>query len=171
MGQEKEAYDFLYEFWDNLSTQEIYKSWPEGLVLAFFKEKGLFSTEPLEDLIRQTIAPGLKRKFSLAATNADLNRYDRFNESYSLEQIIQIARGSAAVPVIFPHVQVGDYDYIDGGMISTYDIGGVVERCRDDGFRDSDIIVDVVLCQGKSLEAKNVSGEGTIGVAKGIGKS
>lgn len=164
VGMERDAYAFLYDFWDTLSTQEIYKNWPEGIVLAFFEEYGLFSTEPLEELIARTIAPGLKRRFSLAAVNADTARYDRFNETLSVQEIKEAARGSAAVPVVFPHVHVGDFDYIDGGIISTYDIGGVVERCRDDGFQDEDIVVDVVLCQALSLEEKNITGESTSGV-------
>jgi len=35
---------------------------------------------------------------------------------------------------------------VDGGMFSNVAIGDPIERCRDEGFSDEDIIVDIILC-------------------------
>jgi len=37
---------------------------------------------------------------------------------------------------------------MDGGVLINLDIGGAVERCIDDGYDYSDIIIDMIFCSG-----------------------
>ena len=38
---------------------------------------------------------------------------------------------------------------VDGGTYSNVSIGDPIERCRDDGYADEDIIIDLLLCYEK----------------------
>jgi predicted acylesterase/phospholipase RssA len=53
---------------------------------------------------------------------------------------------SASIPAVFPPVQIGDFELVDGGTFQNLAVGDPIERCREDGYQDEDIIVDVILC-------------------------
>jgi hypothetical protein len=40
----------------------------------------------------------------------------------------------------------------DGGLFSTISIGDPIQRCREEGVSDEDIIVDVIMCYSKIYE-------------------
>ena len=56
---------------------------------------------------------------------------------------------SASIPFAFPPRDVDDMALVDGGLFSNVSIGDPIQRCREDGFADEDIIVDVMLCYEK----------------------
>ena len=35
---------------------------------------------------------------------------------------------------------------VDGSVFSTVSVGDPIERCREEGTKDEDIIIDVILC-------------------------
>lgn len=37
-------------------------------------------------------------------------------------------------------------ELVDGGMFSNVSIGDPIERCREEGYNDEDIIIDILLC-------------------------
>jgi len=41
--------------------------------------------------------------------------------------------------------------YVDGGTMHNLDVGSGVELCRALGYKDSDIVMDVLACSGKTL--------------------
>jgi len=38
---------------------------------------------------------------------------------------------------------------VDGGVFITVNVGDPIDRCREDGFEDKDIIVDILMCSSK----------------------
>lgn len=45
--------------------------------------------------------------------------------------------------------------YADGGVMLNLDIGGAVNRCRQLGFADENIILDIIKTSGKTLSTWN----------------
>ena len=58
---------------------------------------------------------------------------------------------SASIPFAFQPREVEDMYLIDGGAFSNVAIGDPIERCREEGFSDEDIIVDILLCYANPL--------------------
>lgn len=46
----------------------------------------------------------------------------------------------------------GNRVYVDGGVMQNVDIGSVVRRCKELGYQENQIVVDVVLCEGTRIE-------------------
>lgn len=53
-----------------------------------------------------------------------------------------------------------DLYLVDGSLYSTVSIGDPIERCREDGFADEDIIIDVILCYSDSYDVPKWEKEG-----------
>lgn len=54
--------------------------------------------------------------------------------------------GSAAIPFVFPPIEIGDWALVDGGTFQNLDIGDPIDRCREQGFEDSQIVIDILMC-------------------------
>lgn len=64
---------------------------------------------------------------------------------------------SASIPVVFPAQNIGNYTLVDGGVFSNLNLAETIHKCRDFGFDDSDIIVDIILCYNNAVEIKQYS--------------
>ena len=64
---------------------------------------------------------------------------------------IELIMASASIPFAFPPVPVEDMLLVDGGAFSNVAIGDPIERCREEGYNDEDIIIDVLLCYENPL--------------------
>ena len=59
---------------------------------------------------------------------------------------------SASIPAVFPPVHLDDMWLVDGGVFQALDIGYPVERCREEGVLDSEIIVDIILAFSSTVD-------------------
>lgn len=64
---------------------------------------------------------------------------------------------SASIPGIFPFVTHKEKTLVDGGCLYPITIFDAVNRCREAGFDDKDIIVDVLEASGAKLKELDVS--------------
>lgn len=55
---------------------------------------------------------------------------------------------STSIPFFFPPREVEDMLLVDGGIFANLSLGDPIERCREEGYADEDIIVDAILCYG-----------------------
>lgn len=46
------------------------------------------------------------------------------------------------------------YNFIDGGAFTNLNMGEAIIKCNEMGFKDEDIIVDVILCFDKVVNIK-----------------
>ena len=116
VGNEKAGGQLLQTLWEGISKSEVYKDWPQGIAQGLFYEYGLYDTSPLHDkLINISKITGkCQRSWSMVSSNAVLAFPERFNETVGLSNEIITTLASSAVPVIFPHIQIGKYAYMDG---------------------------------------------------------
>jgi len=47
---------------------------------------------------------------------------------------------------------MGTRTLVDGGVLSNLDLSEAVTKCNELGFKDEDIIVDMLLCFSKEIE-------------------
>ena len=63
-------------------------------------------------------------------------------------------QASASIPGFFEPVNMDGYVLVDGGIFTNLNVHESVIKCREKGFKDKDIIVDVILCFDKIIEIK-----------------
>lgn len=60
------------------------------------------------------------------AVNMNLAELTRFNEG----ELAPAITASSSIPVIFPPVKIGDYHYLDGGMINNFPVEVLKDQCE-----------------------------------------
>jgi len=58
---------------------------------------------------------------------------------------------SAAIPFFFPPSEIGTRTLVDGGALSNLDLSEAIVKCNDLGYKDEDIIVDMLMCFDKNI--------------------
>jgi len=56
---------------------------------------------------------------------------------------------------MFPPVYLDDMVLVDGGVFTNLDLNEAISKCREHGFADEDIIVDVVMCFDKEIKVED----------------
>lgn len=69
-----------------------------------------------------------------------------------MDERVDCIISSTAVPFAFPAMDIDDMLLVDGSLFSTLSIGDPIERCREEGASDEDIIVDIILCYTSYME-------------------
>ena len=59
---------------------------------------------------------------------------------------------SASIPFVFPPQAINSMNLVDGGAFTNLDLSEAIMKCRDKGFKDEDMIVDVILCFDKVVD-------------------
>lgn len=141
-GQERAMAENLVRIWKTVKkSSDLYSK-----RLRFFSQGGLFNTEKLYKFIVENTGEEIKRNIAAAATDYNNGGYVDFNTSYSIEILQKACYASGAYPPFFPPVNVLDSWYGDGAMVANANPFEAVEDCRNKGFNDSDIIIDVIYC-------------------------
>jgi len=134
-----------------LTTPEVYVNWkPLGIITGLFSKSGIFDTRPLEtflDNFFEELGGVIKRKIGLGTVDTNSGNYIVYNETDS--QAIKGIMSSAAIPGVFPNIKFDDRPEInmDGGSVYGVDIFTAVQRCREEVDDDSQINVDVLICE------------------------
>lgn len=53
---------------------------------------------------------------------------------------------SSSIPVVFPYMTLDQNIIVDGGVTMNIDIPAAISRCHELGYADTEIVVDVLLC-------------------------
>lgn len=126
---------------------------------------GLYNTTPFYDTLLRAVGQ-LKlgnRKFTVAATDdvtGALSFWDETsvrnaNGSVDNDKWATYIRASAAVPCFFESVKIDGVVYNDGGTVMGTNIFSAVNRCKSAGYREEDIVMDVVTTSSESLASWN----------------
>lgn len=90
---------------------------------------GLVGTDYFQRLIRENIDDDdlekLKIKFSIGATNINSGQFEVFEKG----KASLIAAASAAVPLLFKPVKIGNDQYVDGGLINNLLVEPLTKTC------------------------------------------
>jgi predicted acylesterase/phospholipase RssA len=86
-----------------------------------------------------------KRMLSIQSVDLKSGKIILFDERVPSDIRAKSVISSASIPFVFPPVEIEEYALVDGGTFMNLDIGDPVERCREIGYRDEDIIVDIMM--------------------------
>lgn len=142
-GQETQAASYLVNLWKSLnSSSDIYKEWEGGLAAGLLFHSGVYSTEPLQKLLRTDLTKPPARNFTVGATNLDTGLFSTFDETVG-NGVIDAIMCSAAPPFAFPPHQFEGYTWADGACVMNLDVASGIERCLQI-TEEENIITDLI---------------------------
>lgn len=86
----------------------------------------------------------LKRHVYFQAVDLNTGNVIIFDETIPPEDLAKVIIASASIPIAFEPVQLNGYTLVDGGLYTNLQFGDAITKCRDLGFEDSKIIVDII---------------------------
>jgi len=144
---------WLTNLWENITSDDVYKNWPLGILDGLLYQPGIFDTTPLKAFVKANINGPPQRALSILSCDANTGLFHRFDETLSIADIQEAVVSSAAVPILFPYQKFEHSQLFDGGVCKMTDISGVIQKCRKLVDSDSKIHLHMVYIANRTLEA------------------
>jgi predicted acylesterase/phospholipase RssA len=154
-GDETAMSDWLINMWGNMSSANAYSNFPGGPVISFFTQPGAFNSAPERVLLTSVLGNrSINRNFSIGTCDANRGVFHTFNytNTFTTTELVEAVMCSSAMPAFFPFQPYNNTIYVDGGTINNIDIASAIYLCRELGYDDTDIIVDVIMCTAAPVE-------------------
>jgi len=175
MGEEEAMGQFLVDsvlnFTNIPAPASVYKPW--RFSFQALTKSGLYNTQPEYDTLFAMFTNSGKtlgnRAFTIGATNDVTGTLTLFDETtvrnadgtLNTTKWATGVRASSAVPGAFETVDVDGVTHSDGGCVMGNNIFSAVNRCKQAGFKESDIVMDVITCSSPSLKSWNATEDDT----------
>lgn len=144
---------WLIDTWLSLTSDKVYVNWPKGFLDGITNESGIFDNTPLLNLVTSFFNQygSIKRKTVVSSVDVNSGEYVVFDDSMPFSDFPLLVVSSASIPFIFPHRHYGNHILMDGGTVWNTNLVSAVDKCKDMGFEDKDIILDIILCGSKQI--------------------
>jgi len=144
-GQEQQAAERMEVFW----------KWFGGIAKGLFFEGGLYNSAPMEDFLKsQFKGVQMHRNLDIGIVdviNGDYKDFSDLNITHG-DNLIDALYASMSFAGFFPPAEVLGSAYFDGSAVWDIVIFSAINRCSDKGFKNEDIVVDVVLTSSANLK-------------------
>lgn len=152
--------EWLETTWLSLNNSAVYVDWPGGFAQGLTTESGIYDNTPLLNLVTGffTQFKTLKRKTVVSSVDVNTGEYVVFDDSHPYEDLPYLTVASASIPFIFPHRHYGNHILMDGGTVWNTNLVSAVDKCKELGHEDSDIILDIVMCGSPSIDPTTSTG-------------
>jgi len=131
---------------------------------------GMYDTEPLFNTLQAmlNVKGSLgNRKFVVGATDDVTGKLVVWDEtdvvgsdgSLNISKMAKYIRASAAVPGAFESVKIDGTVYNDGGSVMGSNIFSAINRCKQSGYAEKDVVLDLVTCSSTTLAPFNATAE------------
>ena len=149
-GDEVALATYISDLWKNLHTSDVWVDWPLGKVSGITIMGGAVDNSPLLHFLQALAATfsEIKRRFVISSVNVETGEYVQWTkDDLILEEMPDAAVASASIPFVFPpHNWKSKGVFMDGGTVYNINMEGAISQCKDAGFEEKDIIMDVLLC-------------------------
>ena len=166
-GDEKAAVTKMESFWTDATKSSLYKNWLGGIARGLFFEGGLYNSAPMEDFLKKEFTDiSIKRKLDIGIVDVLDGSYKDFSDTNVTqgENLVDAMYASMSFAGFFPPAEVLGSSYFDGSAVWDIDIFSAINRCKEEGFAESDIIVDVILTSSANLKQVQAEDYKSIGM-------
>ena len=145
----------LMGLWAGLKQSDVYTSWPIlGSIIGLFK-KGLYNASPLKKLIKKNInADRISTQLRLATVSLSSGSLRVFTEEDS--NLLDAVYASAAYPVMFEPVKIGEEWYTDGGLRDLTPLKQAIEAGADE--------IHIINCSNAIMDSQAVDSLKSFGI-------
>ena len=147
-GSEREAVDKMLDFWTKVGEKygKLHSGWTLGMIYGFFYENSIWDATGLYDFIAEYFKDSkMKRHVNIGLANVLTGQYKSFKEHHSSEDMVKVLQASVSFPGVFKTVEAFDSVWFAGSSIYETDVIAPINHCRELGYQDKDIVLDVVL--------------------------
>ena len=166
-GQEASAADKMEQFWIDATHSSLYKNWFGGIARGLFFEGGLYNSAPLEDFLKKEFqGTQIKRDLNLGIVDVVDGSYKDFSDKNITQgdNLNDALFASMSFAGFFPPAEVLGSSYFDGSAVWDIDIFSAINKCTDKGFKNEDIVVDVVMTSSANLKEVQAEDYKSIGM-------
>jgi predicted patatin/cPLA2 family phospholipase len=157
-GDEQSALKFILGTWRGIkSWHDVYKRWPLSVLSGFIDKSSFYNTSPLKKLLSSKIqGKEILRKIVVGSVDLKTGKYQTWDERNMMnyQQIVERIMCSSAFPGFFPYVDEEYAHYTDGGINVGVDLISGINKCKEMGFKDEEIILDTILCSNSHIPEK-----------------
>jgi len=122
---------------------------------------GLYNSAPLKKFLKSEFSSvtSMKRSVNVGIVDLLSGKWADFNEDNIAQDnnLLDVMYTSLSTTPYFSPVEAFGSYYFDGSAIWDIDIPSAVNKCAQKGYAQSDIVVDVVMTSGATLEVKDTS--------------
>lgn len=121
----------------------------------------------MEDFLKKEFAnTSIKRNLDIGIVDVLDGSYKDFSDKNVTqgENLVDAMYASMSFAGFFPPAEVLGSSYFDGSAVWDIDIFSAINRCKDQGFAESDIIVDVILTSSANLQKVQAEDYKSIGM-------
>ena len=154
-GDERKAADWIFNVWNDLTSNDVFTNWPAGILEGIFFKQGLFDNENLVKFFKEKLANReIIKKISIGSADMNTAKYVSFdyNSTDLTDDYINHVISSAQIPFAFPPHLENNMTLADGGVIWKMDIPGAIRRWLEIVDSEKDIIMDVIMTASSHLE-------------------
>ena len=157
-GDEKAAANEVLNIWKTIKEKDIYQNWSwGGPVRGLLFKPSLYDSSPFRKYLTNIIKSPV-RHFQVSATDAATGGMKVWNETTDLQTLVKAIDASSAYPGFFePVTDIDGRTYYDGGTSFSINIGGAINKCKELGFQESDITIDVILNSAATIKDVDAS--------------
>ena len=145
----------MEQFWTDASSTTLYKNWLGGIARGLFFEGGLYNSAPLEDFLKKEFTNlTMHRKLDIGIVDVLDGSYKDFSDANVTqgENLVDAMYASMSFAGFFPPADVLGSSWFDGSAVWDIDIFSAINRCTDLGFKNEDIVVDVIMTSSANLK-------------------
>lgn len=129
LGREREAYVSLEKLFSSVENSDVWQYWYPILRFLGIKKPGFLDASPLVQLIqnnfsRQRVLEA-RRTFRIGVTSLTSGEYHVFDETHP--DIAKFLYATAAYPVAFPPIRIGDDYWTDGCVRSVTPVRAAID--------------------------------------------
>lgn len=166
-GQEASAADRMQQFWIDATHSSLYKNWFGGIARGLFFEGGLYNSAPMETWIQKEFKDTtIKRDLNMGIVDVIDGSYKDFSDKnitagHNLNEALYASMSFAG---FFPPAEVLGSSFFDGSAVWDIDIFSAINKCTEKGFKNEDIVVDVVMTSSANLKEVQAEDYKSIGM-------
>lgn len=141
--------EWLADKWINLTSRDIWRLWPEGIIDSLNSEPSILDDTPLLGFLESTLAEfnfECKRHAIVGTVDSNVPEYVTYRlEDAQVDQLPQTIASSASLAFLFIPQQLNGRVNIDGGTWRGLDASSAVEKCLELVSDESQITLDIIL--------------------------
>ena len=147
VGQERQMAEHIYKFWNEFEgSQEFITNFFGGKYfgpyIGYRYHTSLYKSGNELKTIRKWAGDTIRRNLTVAATNYNTGVFTSFSQDIGMERLTKACYASSAFPIYLPPVQMDGEWWADGAVVSNIDGLDAIEKCRELGYKDQDIVID-----------------------------
>ena len=158
----------MTKFWRDAASTKLYQNWWGGVVAGLFTAGGIYDNTPLISFLKTQFLNDHQfyRDSSVGIVDVLEGSFRTFNsqDMSDSSQLLDVLYASFSFPGFFPPAEVFDSKYFDGSAVYDIDIFTAINKCLDKGYKETDIVVDVVFTSSANLKEVDAKDYRSIGM-------